>query len=403
MMSQKKIQILPLMKTVSAPVARPEYSLTQLLFDLEVLRGEVLTKDESAEGKREICRRLDEMKSFLLDLEKLKVSQTVPKKSSGKTAHRNFPGFIGNNRTIRKLVEESARWAVTPYPVFITGETGTGKEMFARLIHQISGRENFLPINCGAIPSSLIESELFGHTRGAFTGAHQSRAGKFEEADGGTIFLDEIGELEEYIQVKLLRVIQFGEVQRLGSDKVINVKTRVIAATNKNIKDQIRNGKLREDLYFRLACYELKIPPLRKRRDEIPDLFAHFMRKSATEVNKEIPKLSRRMHSFLNEEYDFPGNIRELENIARRLVVLENETDIMRDLISHNSDNSNKLADKVQGLTKELFRTTLKSQNGSAQKSAAVLGISQSRFYQLCRKFQLKPSEFGCGKRYEYT
>lgn len=400
-MSDKKIQILPLVKKDSETPAREHYSLSQLLFDLEVLRGEVLIKEAVAAERQAISSRLDEIKAYFLSLEKTNQSVTVNRKTAEKTESPvNFPGFIGNNRLIRGLVEESARWALTPYPVLITGETGTGKEMFARLIHRISGRKKFLPVNCGAIPGSLIEAELFGHTKGAFTGAQQNRAGKFEEADGGTIFLDEIGELEEYIQVKLLRVIQFGEIQRLGSDKVIKVKTRIIAATNQKIQEQIASGRLREDLYYRLSCFELKIPPLRERRDEIAGLLKHFMLNCSVEIGKPLPCLSGILQKFLYEEYPFPGNIRELENIARRIVVSTDDKAIKDKLLSdycaHGDKNATpaKLAEKLNGMTGKAISATLASYHGSVPKSATALGISQSRLYQLCRKYGLKPAEF---------
>lgn len=403
-MSNQKIKILPLKKVNKSEPIIQYTSLEQILFYLEVLRGEVFVKELSDNSKKRLSKQIDVFKSFLLDLSEF---DRENKKSITEVIEVNYinklPGFIGDNDHIQNLIKDSAKWAQTPYPVLISGETGTGKEMFARLIHKISGRKKFLPINCGAIPSNLIESELFGHTKGAFTGAHQSRKGKFEETDDGTIFLDEIGELEEYIQVKLLRVIQFGEIQRVGSDKVIKVNTRVIAATNKNIKEQIENEKLREDLYFRLACFELKIPPLRERRDDIPDLFRHFLNKCSSELEIPIPRISKKFKDFLYKEYSFPGNIRELENIAKRISVLGNEDHERIKLINEysSSDNpslSEKINDRVKVLKKDLIINTLKQLHGSVQKSSVELGLSESRLYQLCRKFKIIPKDYQSSK-----
>lgn len=400
-MAKSKIKILPISEPRSDLRNQPYASIDQLLFYIEVLRGEVLLRDNEENEKKKISKFLDNFKTLLLNIQDLNSNYEADFVSQlSINATYNFPGFIGNNEIIRGIIEESAKWAQTPYPVFITGETGTGKEMFARLIHHISGKKTFIPINCGAIPSTLIESELFGHTKGAFTGAHQPRSGKFEEAEGGSIFLDEIGELDEYIQIKLLRAIQFGEIQKLGSDKVTKVNVRIIAATNKNIREQIESGKLREDLYYRLSCCEIKIPPLRERRDEIPELLKYFMHKCSLEIKKTLPKLSGGLKKFLYEEYSFPGNVRELENIAKRISVLGNDNLIKSKLVSeycirrNNVNSSQVLSEKLSGVTEELIRSTLENLKGSVQKSASDLSISESRFYQLCRKFSIIPSDY---------
>ncbi|MDY0016654.1 MAG: sigma-54 dependent transcriptional regulator [Candidatus Delongbacteria bacterium] len=400
-MKKRKIKILPIPEPSWELMNKPYTSIAQLLFYLEVLRGEVLSRNSEENEKKKISGLLDSFKSLLLNIDDFSKDIEVDVVSSSDNCGAyNFPGFIGNNEIIREIIEDSAKWAKTPYPVFITGETGTGKEMFARLIHHISGKVPFIPINCSAIPSTLIESELFGHTKGAFTGADKQRAGKFEEANGGSIFLDEIGELEEYIQVKLLRVIQFGEIQKLGADKITKVNVRIIAATNKNIKEQIATGKLREDLYYRLSCCEIKIPPLRERRDEIPELLKFFMHKCSLEINKPLPRLSNGLKKFLYEEYSFPGNVRELENIAKRISVFGNDNLIKSKLISesytriNNINCSSILSDKLSGVTEELLKSTLARWKGSVQRSSSELSISESRFYQLCRKFKIKPSDF---------
>ena len=236
----------------------------------------------------------------------------------------SFEGVLGANPQITESLDRIARIAPTPLTVLLEGETGSGKELFARIIHLNSKRTTFVPVNCGALPSGVIESELFGHVKGAFTGATADRKGRFEEADGGTIFLDEIGELEPIAQVKLLRTLDVGEIQRVGSDKVQKVNVRVIAATNRNLEEMVLNNKFREDLFFRLNICHFLIPPLRERRDEILLLFDFFVRKISADANLPIPTLDNKLHKFFVETYSFPGNIRELKNIAQYIVAIYN-------------------------------------------------------------------------------
>ena len=185
-------------------------------------------------------------------------------------------GIIGQNKQIEKVLKIIGKVAPTNLTLLLEGETGSGKELFARIIHLNSNRKKFVAVNCGAFPSDIIESELFGHVKGAFTGATSDRKGKFEEADGGTIFLDEIGDLELQAQVKLLRVLEVGDLQRVGSDKTVKVNVKVIAATHKDLEQMVENNEFREDLYYRINMCPLWIPPLRERRDEIEILFRHY-------------------------------------------------------------------------------------------------------------------------------
>jgi len=221
------------------------------------------------------------------------------------------------------VLSQVAQVADTDATVLIMGETGTGKELLARAIHSFSEREEgpMIKVNCAALPENLIESELFGHEKGAFTGANQQRKGRFELAHQGTIFLDEIGELPLNLQSKLLRVLQEGEFERVGGTKTIKVDTRVIAATNRDLRSMAEKGEFREDLYYRLNVFPIKNLPLRERRDDIPVLVEHFTRKYNKKFGKTVEKASKAdLKKLMN--YDFPGNIRELENIVERAIIL---------------------------------------------------------------------------------
>jgi len=234
-----------------------------------------------------------------------------------------FEDLVGQCPAWQKLLGEVAAVAATSATVLIQGETGTGKELVARALHDRSPRRErpLVKVNCGAISAGLVESELFGHSRGAFTGAMERRIGRFELAHGGTIFLDEVGELPLDSQVKLLRVLQEGELEPVGSSTTLRVDTRVIAATNRDLEEAMRLGKFRADLYYRLNVVPLRVPPLRERREDISALMLHFMRRSARRTGKDIRGVSTAtMQAAL--AYDWPGNVRELENLVERAVVL---------------------------------------------------------------------------------
>ena len=238
-----------------------------------------------------------------------------------------FEGAFGDNPKLLEALETAEKAAPTGLPVLIDGESGTGKELMARVIHANGDRANrpFISVNCGAIPENLLESELFGHCKGAFTGAVSDRKGKFESAHTGTIFLDEIGELPLAGQVKLLRVLEAHEVQRVGSDQPIRVDTRVVAATNRNLRKMSEEGRFREDLYYRLGVIHVTLPPLRERKDEIPLLFQFFGHEAAEVLKRRPVEMSRRLRTFLLD-YTYPGNIRELRNIIYRLSCLAGQT-----------------------------------------------------------------------------
>ena len=231
--------------------------------------------------------------------------------------------IVGTSDVLKYVMYRVEQVAATSATVLLLGETGTGKELIARAIHNESPRRHkkFVVVNCGALPPTLIESELFGRERGAFTGAHSSQAGRFELADGGTIFLDEIGELPLELQPKLLRVLQEGQVERLGGARTVRTDVRVIAATNRNLVDEVRNGKFRQDLFYRLNVFPITLPALRERREDLPALLHHFCDRLGRQLGRPIERIAPGSLQAL-ERYDWPGNIRELENVLQQAVIL---------------------------------------------------------------------------------
>jgi DNA-binding NtrC family response regulator len=234
-----------------------------------------------------------------------------------------FENIVGATPVMLALYEDVASVADSQATVLLEGQTGTGKELLAHALHYRSRRSAgpFVRVNCGAIPESLLESELFGHERGAFTGAIRQHRGKFEQADGGTLFLDEIGEIDPAMQVKLLRVLESGELQRVGGSHTIKVDVRVVAATNRSLRDEVAAGNFREDLYYRLNVVTLRVPPLRERRADIPLLVQHFVRRLAEREEQPVPKLTHGTVARL-QEHDWPGNVRELEHLCERAFLL---------------------------------------------------------------------------------
>ena len=251
--------------------------------------------------------------------------------------------IIGNSTGLNRALEKAIQVAPTDISLLVTGESGVGKEVIPKIAHQLSHRKHskFIAVNCGAIPEGTIDSELFGHEKGAFTGATQTRAGYFEVADGGTIFLDEVGELPMTTQVRLLRVLENGEFIKVGSSKVQKTNVRIVAATNVNMSEAIRKNKFREDLYYRLSTVEINLPPLRKRRDDIHLLFRKFCSDFAQKYNMPTIKLDDdAIHILIN--YSWNGNIRQLKNIAEQLSVLEENRVINKEVISEYLPSTNK-------------------------------------------------------------
>ncbi len=234
-------------------------------------------------------------------------------------------GIVGRSKQILDILEIVHRVAPTDATVLLRGESGVGKEVFARAIHFLSNRSDkpFITVNCAAIPENLLEAELFGYEKGAFTGAYTSKKGKFELANGGTIFLDEIGDMPVNLQVKLLRVLQEKEIERLGGNKPIKVDVRIIAATNRDLEQLIREGKFREDLYYRLNVIPIFIPPLRERKEDIPVLVQHFIEQFGNVYNKKVEVSPEVLDAFM--AYDWPGNVRELQNVVERMVILDRD------------------------------------------------------------------------------
>jgi two-component system response regulator HydG len=241
----------------------------------------------------------------------------------------NSFGILGQSKAIRKVLTEAEKAAATTATVLVLGESGTGKELVARAIHYSSSRASspFVPVNCGAIPEKLLESELFGYVKGAFTGANQSRAGFFQTADGGTIFLDEVNEMSPAMQVKLLRVLQDKQVCMVGARKTQKIDVRIVASSNRDLRGLITKGAFREDLFFRLNVISIKIPPLRDRRDDIALLISHFTAKFADDLEKPAPEFSNEALQVLMN-YAWPGNVRELENLIQRLLVMTDKKTI---------------------------------------------------------------------------
>jgi formate hydrogenlyase transcriptional activator len=238
-------------------------------------------------------------------------------------AETAFADVVGESHAIRKVLESVRMVAGTDATVLVTGETGTGKEVVVRAIHRLSGRKNkiLVKVNCAALPSGVIESELFGHEKGAFTGALARRVGRFELANGGTLFLDEVGDLPLELQAKLLRVLQEGEFERLGGTQTLKVNVRMIAATNRDLKNAVEEGRFRPDLFYRLNVFPIPIPPLRERMEDVPPLTRHFVIIYASRMGKQIGTLGETVLSKLMA-YDWPGNVRELQNVLERAVIL---------------------------------------------------------------------------------
>jgi DNA-binding NtrC family response regulator len=324
--------------------------------------------------------------------------------------------FIASNPKMLRIKELVAQIANTDVTVFIQGESGVGKEIIAREIHQGSPRRDkpFVKVNCAALPSELLESELFGYERGAFTGAFRLKQGKFELANYGTLFLDEIGDMAPTLQAKLLHVLQDNEYSRLGGKKNVVVDVRILAATNKNLEEAMKEGKFREDLFYRLNVVNITIPPLRERKEEISLLCNHFLRKHNRKYNSNMVSISPRVLPYINE-YDWPGNIRELENVIKRLVILANEEQIIDELTTkiaaqrkvektplqsqlpeNSSDDSIGISLKhmSKSLTstaeKEVILRALQQTQWNRKHAAMMLNISYKTLLNKIRKLEIK-------------
>jgi DNA-binding NtrC family response regulator len=311
----------------------------------------------------------------------------------------NHYGIVGRSRAMQEVIERAELVADTKSTVLITGETGTGKELVARAIHDRSAQRTMplIRVNCAAIPETLLESELFGHVRGAFTGATATKKGKFALADGGTIFLDEIGTMGTPLQSKLLRVLQEREFEPLGAERTEQVDVRVIAATNRDLHQMVAEGRFEEDLFYRLNVIPIHIPPLRERRDDIPVLLEHFVRKHAQRTGRRIDRIEDGVLAAL-QQYEWPGNVRELENTIERAVVLstshvitaKNVTNIGPPISATPALPSLRLHQNVEWAERETVRRALDQAGGVKKDAAELMGISQRALSYYLAKYRIE-------------
>jgi two-component system nitrogen regulation response regulator NtrX len=319
-----------------------------------------------------------------------------------KQQEKQYHMVLGRSEAYRRIESLIASCAKSNSRVFITGENGTGKEVVARRIHQLSGRsqEAFVAVNCAAIPQTLIESELFGYEKGAFTGAIRSKMGRFELAHGGTIFLDEIADMSLDAQAKVLRVLEEMQIERIGGVNSISINVRVMAASNRNVVEQIKRGRFREDLYYRLNVVPIHVPPLRERREDIGDLVTYYIEQFAHENNKKKKTMSDDALHFLVEEYAWPGNVRELKNLVERLTILTRSDTIgvveVRENLPHSADDHVHLQMKSgagaslrsakKHFEKSYILNVLKENSYNVSKTARMLEIERSNLYKLMRR-----------------
>jgi DNA-binding NtrC family response regulator len=328
--------------------------------------------------------RIIEQKQILLENKYLRETRPEP---------IYFDTIIGKSRKMQEVYQLIKKASEVESTVLIRGESGTGKELVAKMVQKLSARsgKNMITVNCAALPDNLLESELFGYERGAFTGAAHRRIGKFEESNGSSIFLDEIGDMSISTQAKILRVLQNKEIYRLGGNEKIEVDVRVLAATHQDLEKMVEDGKFRKDLYYRLNVFPIHIPPLRERKEDIPSLVHHFLK------DTEAKGISRSVLALLME-FDFPGNIRELQNIIERTAILcngviENQDlpSIMR-LNTGESSSSIRLPDEgidLDDLEKELIVQAIRNANGNKTKAAELLGITRRRLYSMMERFHI--------------
>lgn len=308
----------------------------------------------------------------------------------------DFANIIGSSPAMQRLFSRMKRIANTDSTVLILGESGTGKELVARALHFNSQRRDkpFIPVNCAAIPENLLESELFGHIKGAFTGAIRDKVGKFEAANSGSIFLDEIGIMPMHLQTKLLRILQEQEVERIGSSKTIQLDVRVISATNVNLEEEVKNGNFREDLYYRLNVIPIQLPPLRERAEDILPLLKHFVEKNCTEMKRPLMSISNDALEVL-ETYRWPGNVRELENMVERIVALTDgdrittndiPANIREEVLTRVTERGVDLVQTVNEIERKMICDALVLANGVKAKAAAMLKLNRTTLVEKMRR-----------------
>ena len=330
-----------------------------------------------------------------LDVSRYRLENRFFREQTSTTA--GVSGLIGRSPAMQPVYDLVRQVAPTKSAVLVTGETGTGKELVARAIHDLSPRATklFVPLNCSAIPGGLLESELFGHVRGAFTGAQTERVGKFKMADEGTLFLDEVGEMEYPLQAKLLRVLQEGIIEPVGANRRISVDVRIVSSTNRDLRAAIREGKFREDLYHRLNVFHVKLPPLRERKEDIPHLGAAFLAHFSRELSKPRLELSAEALQLL-ERYAWPGNVRELRNLMERAAVLTPDgvvsPSLVRALLPEESDAvlvDLNLEHAVAEIERRLILRALAETNDNKVAAAALLGIGERTLWTKLKRHGL--------------
>lgn len=379
--------------------------ITPIIIKHEILGAVIVFQDISRIEK--LIDKLDEFKELkdridLINEAVAKAEYLEEELKRTQKLDKAFEPIVGRSGRLQDALAIASKAAETPSTVLIRGESGTGKELIARAIHYASRRKDspFVRVNCPAIPSPLLESELFGHEKGSFTGAIYQKLGRFELANGGTIFLDEIGEMDVDMQAKLLRILQEKEFERVGGTQTIKVDIRVIAATNRNLEDMVRSGKFREDLYYRLNVVPIVLPPLRERKEDIPDLAEHFLKKLCHELEKDVRAITRRAMTYLMG-YDWPGNVRELENVVERALNLTDDNVIdVDDLPTYitgismedkqflvNLDADGEIA-PFEEYEKEIIKFALKKYK-SFNAAGKALGITHKTVAAKARKFGL--------------
>ena len=310
-----------------------------------------------------------------------------------------FEGIVGKSPGVTRLIQTARQVAKSVIPVLILGESGTGKELVARAIHNHSDRrkERLVTLNCAGLSESILEDELFGHVKGAFTGAQSDRAGRFEHADGGTLFLDEIGDMPSAMQAKLLRVLENGEVVRLGDNEPRQVDVRIVSATNRDLDQMVKDREFREDLYFRIKGITLTLPPLRERREDIPLLIHFFVQQAADKYGKTIDKISPEVQQRLMN-FSWPGNVRQLRSTVENMVVLSTGEELTVDTLPPEIGGPSPVdAGGMEGLVGismqqaevELIRNTLKLTEGNREKAAKILGIGERTLYRKIKEYEL--------------
>jgi two-component system NtrC family response regulator len=359
---------------------------------LQMGADDYISKPVDLEELDLLINRIIEHKCLVSENEMLK-SQLIEK--------YRFSSLVSESPKMEEILNLAGRVAESKATVLITGESGTGKEVLAKAIHFLSPRKDkpFIAVNIPALPENLIESELFGHEKGSFTGADKLRKGRFELADKGTIFLDEVGDIPLSTQVKLLRVLQEQQIERIGSTESINIDVRIIAATNQSLEVKISEGSFREDLFYRLNIVSIKIPPLRERKEDILPLLQFFIDKYSKKNNKENIEISKEAVDLLLK-YNYPGNVRELENIVERAIVLSRKNLItvndlplnVKGFVQENSTNifSETLVEQVEALEKKLIYDALKKSSGNQTQAGKILGISERNLRYKLKKYGIK-------------